>query len=292
MQLKHLRNSSIDYTRWDKCISESQNPLSYAYSWYLDVVSPGWEALVSEDYEYLMPLPVKSKYKISYLVQPILTQQLGIFSKLDINESIVEGFIKEIPYYSYELNLNEQNFHSKAFIYPNFLLNLNKPYERIASHYSKNTQRNIDKAIKLNLTIKKNIPVEDFLNFYHSVDKQFISVQKQTLEQLIVTGISEKSITLYGVYSFTNELVASLCILHSINRLTYLLPISNAEGKTSSAMFFLIDFLIREESEKNTTLDFEGSSIEGIARFYRSFGAKNQPYYILKRFRPSYLVRK
>ena len=185
MQLKHLRNSSIDYTRWDKCISESQNPLSYAYSWYLDVVSPRWEALVSEDYEYLMPLPVKSKYKIPYLVQPILTQQLGIFSKQEINESVVEEFIEQIPYYSYELNLNEKNFYSKAFTYPNFLLNLNKPYEYIASQYSKNTQRNIEKAIKLNLNIKKNIPVEDFLNFYYSVEKKFFSVQKQTLEQLI-----------------------------------------------------------------------------------------------------------
>ena len=70
---------------------------------------PGWEALISENYEYIMPLPVKSKYKIPYLVQPILTQQLGIFSKNKINENIIEEFIKEIPYFSYEINLNEHN---------------------------------------------------------------------------------------------------------------------------------------------------------------------------------------
>ncbi|NDP19853.1 MAG: hypothetical protein GZ091_02055 [Paludibacter sp.] len=292
MQLKHLRNSSIDFIRWDKCILESLHPLSYAFSWYLDIVSPGWEALISEDYEYVMPLPAKSKFKIPYLVQPILTQQLGIFSKLEINESTVEEFIKEIPYYSYELNLNEKNFHSKAFIYPNYLLNLNKSYEKIASQYSKNTQRNIDKATKLNLIIKENISVEEFLTFYYFVDKKFLSVQKPVLEQLIVKGISEKSITLYGVLSNQNNLIATLCLLHSTNRLTYLLPVSNAEGKSSSAMFFLIDFLIKEESGKDTFFDFEGSGIEGIARFYKGFGAKNQPYYILKRFRPAFLIKK
>lgn len=292
MQLKHLRNSSIDFIRWDKCILESLHPLSYAFSWYLDIVSPGWEALISEDYEYVMPLPAKSKFKIPYLVQPILTQQLGIFSKLEINESTVEEFIKEIPYYSYELNLNEKNFHSKAFIYPNYLLNLNKSYEKIASQYSKNTQRNIDKATKLNLIIKENISVEEFLTFYYFVDKKFLSVQKPVLEQLIVKGISEKSITLYGVFSNQNNLIATLCLLHSTNRLTYLLPVSNAEGKSSSAMFFLIDFLIKEESGKDTFFDFEGSGIEGIARFYKGFGAKNQPYYILKRFRPAFLIKK
>jgi hypothetical protein len=292
MQIKHLRNKSIDYSLWDKCISESRNSLSYSLSWYLDIVSPGWEALISDNYEYVMPLPIKSKYKIPYLVQPVLSQQLGIFSKFEINETIVDEFIKEIPYYSYELNLNETNFCSKAFIYPNLMLDLNKSYETIASHYSKNTQRNIDKAFKLNLFVKQDIPVEDFLNFYYSVDKHFRTVQNTILEQLIIKGFEEKNITLYGVFSSKNEMIAALCILHSTNRLTYLLPVSNTDGKTSSAMFFLIDHIIKLESGKTTILDFEGSSIEGIARFYRGFGAKNHPYYILKKFRPSFLINK
>jgi hypothetical protein len=38
-----------------------------------------WEALVADDYEYVMPLRYKTKYAIPYLVQPILTQQLAFF---------------------------------------------------------------------------------------------------------------------------------------------------------------------------------------------------------------------
>lgn len=292
MQLKHLRNSSIDYTRWDKCISESQNPLSYAYSWYLDVVSPKWEALVSEDYEYVMPLPVKSKYKISYLVQPILTQQLGIFSKLEINESIVEEFIKQIPYYSYELNLNDRNSYSKATILPNYILDLNRPYEKIASHYSKNTLRNIEKSTKYNLTIKNDLDLDIFLHFFFSENKHDVSRIQTVVKKLLEKGVAEKVMTLYGVYSNENNLIAALCVMHSSHRISYLLPISNAEGKISSAMFLLVDKLIHENYGRKIVLDFEGSSIEGIARFYRGFGAINQPYYILKQYRPSFLVRK
>src|ERR1035437_8944019 len=139
MQIIHLRNKTIDYQRWDFCITQSHNHLTYAYSWYLDIVSPDWEALVSEDYEYIMPLPVKSRYGIPYLVQPVLTQQLGIFSKKEIDEDIVEEFIKQIPYFSYELNLNETNFYAKALIYPNFVLNLRQTYNQINACYSKNT---------------------------------------------------------------------------------------------------------------------------------------------------------
>ena len=57
-------------------------------------------------------------------------------------------------------------------------------------------------------------------------------------------------------------------------------------------MFLLIDHIIRQEAGKNTILDFEGSKIEGVARFYKGFGAKNHPYFILKRMRPSFLIGK
>jgi len=292
MQIKLFQNTEIDRKRWDKCIKQSNNQLSYAYTWYLDIVSPSWEALISENYEYVMPLPSKRKYGIPYLVQPILTQQLGVFSKEVINEDIINEFIKLLPSLSYELNLNDQNIHSNAVAYPNYILNLNFTYQQISSQYTKNTHRNIDKSSKLDLKIKKNIPLEDFILFYYSVNKNFESPQQSIIEKLIDKGLIEKSMTLFGVYNNEKSLIAGLCILLSNHRLTYLLPISSAEGKSSSAMFFLIDKIIQNNAEKEIIFDFEGSSIEGIARFYKGFGAKNKPYYILKRFRPSFLISK
>ena len=59
MKIIHLENKAIDFKRWDYAISQSQNQLTYAFSWYLNVVSPAWEALVTADYEYIMPSVVK-----------------------------------------------------------------------------------------------------------------------------------------------------------------------------------------------------------------------------------------
>jgi hypothetical protein len=292
MQILHLRNKTIDYDRWDTCISQSDNHLTYAYSWYLDIVSPDWEALISEDYEYIMPLPVKSRYGIPYLVQPVLTQQLGIFSRKAINETIVEEFIKQIPYFSYELNLNENNFNPKALIFPNFILNLNQPYDELKSGYSKNTRRNVDKAARLKLSIHNGLSVETFLLFYFSVEKHFLSPKQPVLEKLILKGIDKEALSLMGVFSPDNILIAGLCMLETANRITYLLPVSSPEGKDSSAMFLLIDELIRNKAGNEKILDFEGSRIEGVARLYRGFGAKYHPYYILKKFRPSFLIGK
>jgi hypothetical protein len=239
-----------------------------------------------------MPLPVKSRYKIPYLVQPFLTQQLGIFSKNKITENIVKEFIKEIPYFSYELALNESNFYSKALIFPNFILDLNYDYKQIYSAFSKNTKRNLDKATKHNLTIDENLDPKIYISFYFSVDKHFLSPHQPLLKKLIDRGLNEKSLKLYGVFSENKTLIAALCLLGNENRLIYLLPISNIEGRNSFAMFLLINHLIKINSNQPKIIDFEGSRIEGIARLYRGFGAKYHPYFILKQFRPSFLIRK
>ena len=292
MKIIHLRNKAIDRERWDKCICMSHNHLTYAYSWYLDIVSPNWEALVTHDYEYIMPLPMKRRYKIPYLVQPILTQQLGIFSTLKITEDIVDEFVKQIPYFSYELNLNSANFSTKVVSLPNYLLNLHHPYQQLTKHFSKNTQRNLEKAKKQNLSIRKDIKIQDFIDLYQSVDRNFDSIKQNLLEKIIEAATERNALHIYGIYNDNNHIVAGLCLLNTCNRLIYLLPVSNEEGKNTSAMFLLIDHIIRQEAGKNTILDFEGSKIEGVARFYKGFGAKNHPYFILKRMRPSFLIGK
>ena len=77
MFIRHLSHKSIDKEKWDQVISAANNGLIYAKSWYLDIVSPNWEALVSDDYNFVFPIPIKRKYKLPYIVQPPLAQQIG-----------------------------------------------------------------------------------------------------------------------------------------------------------------------------------------------------------------------
>jgi hypothetical protein len=292
MPIKHLEHSEIDYEKWNKSILQAKNQLVYAETWYLDIVSPYWEALVADDYEYVMPLPVKTKYAIPYLVQPILTQQLGIFSASEISEIIIKEFLKKIPYPSYELNFNEENFIPEAEAFPNYILSLRPSYEQLRAKFSKNTRRNIEKAQQAGLQVRDFLSVNDFLNFYYSLEKKFIFPERSLLEMLIGKGKEKNAVDIFGIFSPHNELIATLCMIHSKKRFTYWIPVSNAVGKKTSAMFLLVDEIIRQNAESEAILDFEGSRIEGIARFYKGFGSEYKPYYVLKRFRPSFLVGK
>lgn len=67
MKIFLLQHHEIDKARWDAVISRSPHGLIYAYSWFLDIAAPGWFALISHDYRFLMPLPVRTKWKLKYV---------------------------------------------------------------------------------------------------------------------------------------------------------------------------------------------------------------------------------
>lgn len=290
MLIRHLTHNSIDKKKWDELISSATNGLIYAKSWYLDIVSPNWEALVSDDYSYVFPIPIKRKYKLPYIVQPPLTQQLGVFSKQMVSGDIIQLFIQRLPSYSYELNLNEHNRISGLAGEPNFVLDLSKGYQTISMSYSKNTVRNIEKAKKNQLEVVENVSLSGFIDFYRQTKKTYKTIDYECLEKLIKAGQQHNEFRLCGVFDASGEMIAALCYAEFNQRITYLVPVSNEKGKQTFAMFYLVDRIIQQESGNNKLLDFEGSKIEGVARFYKGFGAKNHPYYTLKKLRPSFLV--
>ena len=294
MKIQHLRHNQIDQIRWDDIITNSLNQFGYAYSWYLNIVSPNWEALVSDNYDFIMPLPVKKKFRITYMVQPDRAQQLGIFSGKEITDKIVKLFIDKIPYYSYQINLNENNFCSSEnqdlIAHQNFVLNLNQNFKDIQSKFSKNTNRNINKAHKADLNIGFSLDATEFINFYFSINTDSNLGEILEIEKLIKKGFEQDLIQIPVIRNKDGNIIAGFCLLNSKNRMIYLVPVSSTEGKKNSAMFLLLNEIIKTNSQKELVLDFEGSIVEGIARFYRGFGAKNKPYYILKKLRPDFLV--
>lgn len=293
MKINHLTHNQIDFKLWDECISASKNGLIYGKSWFLDLVSPGWEALVTDDYKIIFPLPIKRKYKIPYLVQPKMTQQLGLFSNNEINETDIKAFIKKMPSYSYEINLNEENVYSEAMEQPNYILELDRTYEEIYRLFTKNTVRNIKNAEKNSLSFTNQLTTDDFIEFVNTNKKGFFKMNIKILYKILATGVLNNEIKLYGSINQEGNLVAVACFSVFKKRIINLLPVSNEEGKLKSAMFLIINEIIKKYSGvEGNVLDFEGSKIEGIARFYKGFGASYKPFYTIKNLRPSFLVGK
>ena len=107
----HLKHNEINKESWDIALTRALNARTYAYSWYLDIISPGWEALVEDDYNCIFPLTHHQKWGVPYLFQPFFAQQLGLFSGQAIPFGKLDEFIHAIPssFRFVEIQMNSMN---------------------------------------------------------------------------------------------------------------------------------------------------------------------------------------
>jgi len=288
--IKYIKRIDLDIEKYNACIENSHNSRVYAYSWYLDIVATNWDALILDDYKAVMPLPWRQKYFIKYVYPPCWTQQLGVFSSDVISEGLVERFLKAIPrkFKKITIQLNSKNpiLGKKVVRRVNYILPLDKPYGEIILRYNKNRKRVLKKARENQFIIDTNLKKDKFLDFYLAIEKNYTIdlIQLKALKGLLNT--EKKGINIWGVNEEVEGLVAALIWLKNKHRITYLLPVANVKGNKMGAPSFLIDKIIEQYAESDFIFDFEGSMIEGVANFYRSFGAVDEGYalYAKKKF--------
>lgn len=290
--INYLTHDQIDKRLWDACVGQAPNGNSYAWSWYLDIAHPGWEALVEcVDGKYLtaMPLTGKKKFGIHYLCQPFFVQQLGVFSVMPLSPARVQEFLEAIPkkYRLIEINLNEGNPLPEPVrevqYHRNCLLDLQYDYQTLLSNYHENTKRNLKKSLNYGLRLVKEVSVEKIIALFradrgvavkHWKDEEYLRLQR-----LVEQATTSSNALVYGVQEIDKEnVICGAIFLFTHQRITYLFSGNSAEGKRVQAMTFLLDQVVREFSNRPLTLDFEGSDDENLARYYLGFGAREQKY--------------
>jgi hypothetical protein len=287
-EIRFVKNADIDLEKWDQCVGNSSIPLVYAQSWYLDLVSPNWDALILGNYVHVMPLNIRKKFGIGFLLQPIFAQQQGIFP--EANPDIQNVFLTEVYNRFKYVTINLSASHSEPFpegftveFRTNFILNLSSAYDDLKKNYSQHTRRQIRKADDNKVFVIKGIQTGEYLDLKKKATPGKLAAQSMlTLKRLLEHGSLRGNGTIYAAYNQQNELCAAAFFLYSGQRVTYLNAVSNDEGKKTNAMHKIVDQFTLEHSGSILNLDFEGSSIPGIARFYAGFGSEPEQYYCLK----------
>ena len=286
----HLTRNELNVAKYDACIANAINTRVYANSWFLDIVCDDWDVLVEGDYQSVMPLPKRKKYGIHYIYQPPWTQQLGVFSLETINEIDVLKFVKKIPkkFRLIDVFLNSNNFinSQRVIIRDNFILSLDKSYESLRKNYSKGRKSSCKQAKQYNLEIIEGYDHDKIILLFKQ--NKGSELNKHYSDYLVLAKLFENVLQLkhaktMAVVNSNKELIGGALFLKYNHRITYLFSAINNEGREKQAMSFLLDHLIEKKAESDYTLDFEGSMVEGIAKFYKSFGAVNEEYFWYKR---------
>lgn len=295
----YLKNSEIDRKLWDACIKNARSRKPYAYSWYLDIMAPGWEALVDDEYDAVFPVPGFKKFGIKYVATPVFLQQLGVFSPDKPAGKAINEFLYYMPEFFRLIDLcvgqkiDKEGF--KVTERANYELDLSKPYETIRKNFSKACRKNIRKAARHNPEFTSAIKPDELITLFRTTYANEITGIKNTdyqrLNKLMKYCIETGKGSIEGIRNEENKLVFGQFYIKYDGFISLLFNANTIISREKLYNYSFFDKLIRENAGKQMVLDFEGSSILSVASFVASFGGVMKPYYRIYRNNLSWPLR-
>jgi hypothetical protein len=291
MGLRIVSRKDINDAKWDACIAGSLVGLPYAFTWYLDAVADKWRAIVFKDYEAVFPFPVASKMGVEYVYQPFFCQQLGLYSAnthLGLEDICLRMISKKYLYCNINLNyLSSLEINNKFSARKNYILPLNLPYEDISKKYSQSQSRNIGKAKQASLIVDFNAKnTGEFSELFEQYSTTSIEAYKskytKVLANLAGQVLQHNAGELCMVKHPSGAIAAMNLMLFAGKRIINIAPVTTEAGRNCGAMHYLLDSYIRRFAETDKILDFEGSSLPSVAKFYERFGATSEFFYTHK----------
>jgi hypothetical protein len=285
LKIDFVQRKEIDAGKWDAVIAGSPAETIYPYTWYLDAVADNWSALVVEDYRYVMPVVWKRKAGMRYMYQPFYTQQLGVFSREYVDPELICRMLR-ILYKKYRfggLNLNVKNLVGEGAPFgvddkSNYVIKLHQDYNAHFNLFTTNTRRNIRKSMEFPDLLDKNLPVAELVRLKRENDVIKRSEEDyRWLARLFETVKERGAGKIYAIRT-GSEVTSAAFFAFSKTRAIYLLSASSQEGKERRGMFRIVDAFIRDHAGSGMILDFEGSNIPSVARFFSGFGAQPEIY--------------
>jgi hypothetical protein len=289
----YLKHNEIDREQWDNCIKNTPGAKPYAYSWYLDIMAPGWQALIDDDYDSVFPVPGFSRFGIQYISTPAFLQQLGAFSPDKPVSTAIGEFLDYMPdfFKLIDLCIGQKIYAAgyKVSERVNYELDLSKQYGTIFNNFSDYCRRNIEASGRKSPELVSDIKPDEIINLFIQNNGKEISGIKihdyQRLKNLMNFCIINKKGKLIGVRGAKKKLIFGLFLVEIRGNKTILFVVNTPLSRERRIEYFVVNELIKNYSSTKTILDLAGASMPSVASFIESFGSVKVPYYRLYRNR-------
>ncbi|OBW43058.1 hypothetical protein AB670_00601 [Chryseobacterium sp. MOF25P] len=282
--IRRLKYNEIDFEKYTQCLESSAQRKYSATRQFLDISSDKkWELLVYGDYEAVMPVPYVFKSKIKIVHNPMLCQQLGIFSKEDnveINERFLNFLEKNylIRIYSFnEFNHFKTSLKSKK----NYLIPPND-HETVYGKYSPKRKRKLrlDEDVVKNSEIK-NISFSQAESF---IKENFLGADKEEDIDLFISifkNMFEANCLNFSAFYLHKKIINIVVTYFDDLTVALLGTFNDKELVKVSGASTLIDNCIKENISTKI-FDFEGSELPNVEEFFRGFRPELRPYHLIE----------
>ncbi len=290
------------------CKKEKDIPI-FSKDWWLDSVcgKDDWDVVLFEKGgEIWASLPYQKTKKIIFeiITMPKLTQTMGLYikyppkqkyyKKLSWEKEVMESLISNLP----KVDYFSQNFdHSIAnwlpFYWSGFEQTTRYTYiiENITiEDLEKNFETDIRrrrrrKAHKIGIEIVESQDIETFyrLNTMTFARKNIdISYSFEFVKNLFERCKENNAVKMYFA-KYNDEVIAVDFLVYDENTVYYLMGGIDPSKKDLGAMDAIQFESIKFALENGKRFDFEGSMIESIEKYFRSFGAVQKPYFTISK---------
>jgi hypothetical protein len=284
--------------------------LTSAYSifqqpWWLEAVAPGsWGEVIIEKGGQIyarLPYVIKRKYGLKVMDMPPLTLHLGPWlrafpgkyaNRISEEHQLMAELIENLP----SFDVFQQNFHFSItnwlpFYWKGFQQTTHYTYRinnlsdisLIWESFRENIRRDIRKAeSRFNLRIRTDLPVDAFIPLnIQTFERQGrnLPYPESLIRRLDAACVEHNARKIFIAEDKLGRHHAGVYIVWDEQSAYYLMggghPTLRSSGATSLCMWEAIQFA----ATVTKSFDFEGSIIEPIERFFRSFGAQQTPYF-------------
>ena len=296
------------------CAEEKDIPV-FLQDWWLDIVCGGdWDVLFYERKGAIiaaMPLYIPCE---NVVTMPHYTRAMGIWvaagsddtkytSRLEIRQSICRSFIDELSKYRSFLQYFQEDFtdwlpfywsgYSQTTRYTYIIQNI-KDLNRVESDMSQQIRRNIKSAKTEKILVQHSMTTKELLQAQaQSFQRQNIKNKQSdtVLRRLIDVSRERGQGDIFGGYDEAGNLHAAAFIVWHDGTAYYIAGGGDPELRQSGAHSLVMWEAIRFVSQFADQFDFNGSMLPGVEHFFRSFGAKQTPYFTISRGKPSLMDR-
>jgi hypothetical protein len=278
--------------------------------WWLDALAPGaWDAVeVEHNGQVVARLPYvrRNRYGITALVQPPLTQALGPWlaesegkyaRRLELEKNRMNDLIERLPdFHVFQQNFAPQITNWLPFYWAGFTATVRYTYrfddlddlDAIWRGFTDSTRNAIRKSQK-QVEVRDDMPFDDFVGLYAaSFARQGMApaVSEDVLRRLDAAAHARGARRLLFAVDAEGRARAGVYVVYDERTAYYLLsgrhPDFQHGGGDGS---LLIWEAIQAARETSKVFDFEGSMVEPIERFFRSFGCRQVPYLSVQKLR-------
>lgn len=295
-----IERGQIEDAVWNDFIARSPQAAPYGCSWYLDMVWPGWKAIVVSEkggqWLAVMPLKISKKYGIAYVFNPPFCQYVGIFFgqvekknatlTFALKKRLVKAIVEVLPTEMKVFNVKfaPEFDYPLPFYWADFELNARYSYwldnqqdkSVIFKNFEERTRTYINKAVKSKLAVQSVEDIDAIVGL--ATERNNYPFDAPLLKKLWAALRQQKIGVALEVRDTDRQLHAGLIYVQFQHKIILLFTSLNIKFGQQGGMPLAIWRVIESAGQEVQVIDFEGSMLEPLEHFFRGFGTRPVPY--------------